>query len=236
MGLANPNTGVTQSKTFVFTPGVVGVRVLDADHPAGVRKGHFWSYVGYDNTGQPRDAVLEYAPDRKGEHPRTFLEDRRGYVQGDGYQGLDRLFTGPAPPIRTNVGCHMHFRRYFKEALDAGDLRASIPLQMFQELYAVEALATERGANVHQRLALRQQHSTLILELLHSWIAKQFPSAEPKSPLGQALTYGINQWDSMKVFLTNGAIPIDNGEVERRIRPLAVGGSLCTSYSSTWNP
>jgi transposase len=199
-----------------------GVRVLDKDHPAGVRKGFLWAYVGYDQTGRPRHAVFDYTPDHQGVHPRRFLAGRRGLVQSDGCNLLDPLFKGPAPPC-VDVGCHMHFRRYFKEALDQGDLRAAVPLEWIQRLYSVEALATERGASVAERLALRQEHSTRLIEQLHGWMARQIPRVEPKTALGKALTYGINQWQSLKVFLTDGAIPIDNGEVERRIRPLALG-------------
>ena len=88
---------------------------------------------------------------------------------------------------------------------------------------ALRALARERGATAAERLALRQEHAAPLMDALHAWMAKMVPRVEPKTPLGQALTYGINQWASLNVFLTDGAIPIDNGEVERRIRPLALG-------------
>lgn len=199
-----------------------GLKILDKNHPAGVRKGSLWAYVGYDDTGQPRQAVFDFTPDACAYGPLGFLAERKGLVQSDGSNLLAPLFKGPAPPC-VDIGCHMHFRRYFKEALDAQDLRAAVPLEWLQKLYTVEALARERGATAAERLALRQEHAAPLMDALHAWMAKMVPRVEPKTPLGQALTYGINQWASLNVFLTDGAIPIDNGEVERRIRPLALG-------------
>ena len=199
-----------------------GLKVLDKDSPANVRKGHLWAYVGYME-GRPTRALFEYTPDRKGVRPRGFLAERRGYVQGDGYQGLNRMFAGPSPPICIKVGCMMHVRRYYKEALDAGDLRASVPLELIGKLYLVEALATEEKADVEQRQKLREEHSQDVMKRLGEWARKLYGQVEPSSHLGKALTYTINQWDSVNVYLTDGRVPIDNGEVERRIRPIALG-------------
>jgi transposase len=41
--------------------------------------------------------------------------------------------------------------------------------------------------------------------------------------LGKAVTYAINQWPTLIVFLEDGGIPIDNLHVERRHRPVALG-------------
>lgn len=198
-----------------------GLKVLDRNSPNNILKGYLWAYVGYER-GSPTRALFRYEPDRKGFRPRNFLEDRRGYIQGDGYSGLDALFAGN-PPACVKVGCMMHARRYYKIALDSGDLRAAVALDLIQGLYTVEALATEGAATPEGRLALRQEHSRPLMERLEAWVRKQHGQVEPSSYLGKALTYSINQWASLEVFLNDGAIPIDNGEVERRIRPVALG-------------
>ena len=199
-----------------------GIKVLDKKASANVRRGAMWAYVAYEQ-GKPALALFEYAPNRKGIHPRAFLNGRKGYIQGDGYQGLDRMFAGPAPPECVKVGCMMHVRRYFKKALDAGDLRAAVPVDLIARLYSVEALATEKDLPCEERQALRASHSKPLMDRLHRWATKLYPQAEPSSPLGRALTHCLGQWDSVTVYLADGAIPIDNGEVERRIRPVALG-------------
>lgn len=41
--------------------------------------------------------------------------------------------------------------------------------------------------------------------------------------IGQAITYIRNQWTRLTRFLEDGRIPLDNGGVERTIRPVAIG-------------
>ena len=47
--------------------------------------------------------------------------------------------------------------------------------------------------------------------------------ALPKSLLGQAITYALNQWDSLTVYLGNGELSIDNNIAERAIKDLVIG-------------
>ena len=45
----------------------------------------------------------------------------------------------------------------------------------------------------------------------------------PKSPLSKALSYTLNQWAGLQVFLNDGRVEIDHNRVENAIRPTAVG-------------
>jgi transposase len=45
----------------------------------------------------------------------------------------------------------------------------------------------------------------------------------PKSPLGQAIRYALNQWPILERFLKHGEVEADNNGVENAIRPTAVG-------------
>lgn len=45
----------------------------------------------------------------------------------------------------------------------------------------------------------------------------------PKSETGQGFTYCLNQEKYLKVFLSNGNVPIDNNATEAAIRPFCVG-------------
>ena len=47
--------------------------------------------------------------------------------------------------------------------------------------------------------------------------------ALPKSAIGQAIGYLRNQWTALRVYLSDGRIPIDNDQSEQIIRPLTVG-------------
>jgi len=45
----------------------------------------------------------------------------------------------------------------------------------------------------------------------------------PKSALGRAITYCLNQWDKLIGFLDDGRLEIDNNRSERSIKPFVIG-------------
>jgi transposase len=192
--------------------------VLDRDHPNGIKKGHLWTYIG------DFDEVLfcEYTPTWEGEGPcRVLMEFTGKYAQADGYAGVDEYFE--RADAATRVGCLGHARRKFVAALDAKDLRAAVPVSLFAQLYALEAKAREEKLGPDELLAQRQQISRSLMDRLAQVIGELRGKAEPKSPLGKAVTYAVNQWPTLIVFLEDACIPIDNLHVERRHRPVALG-------------
>jgi len=193
-----------------------GLRVPDKDHENGIRKGYMWAYVG-----DQRIVVFDYTPTRKSEGPANFLVKRKGIVQCDAYSGYKRIAREHPEVIW--AGCLAHARRKFVEALDAGDLRAAIAIAMLKSLYKVEAEATAAGLDHEQRLEQRQTVGKMHMAKLGNWLNDMRLREPPKTPLGRAITYAINQWASFQVYLTDGRVPIDNNSVERQIRRIAVG-------------
>jgi transposase len=45
----------------------------------------------------------------------------------------------------------------------------------------------------------------------------------PKSPMGEAITYALNQWPALTVYATDGDLAIDNNAAENALRRIAVG-------------
>ena len=45
----------------------------------------------------------------------------------------------------------------------------------------------------------------------------------PSSPLGEAIGYTLNQWDSLCLFLKDGDIPLDNNRTEHALRQQVLG-------------
>lgn len=52
---------------------------------------------------------------------------------------------------------------------------------------------------------------------------EQLKQALPKSPIGSALSYGINQWKYFDAYLSDGRVELSNILVENAIRPVALG-------------
>ena len=75
-------------------------------------------------------------------------------------------------------------------------------------LYAVEKQAREAG--VKERLRLRQEQSKPVLAELREKFLAWKEQLLPKHPMAEAIQYGLSQWQELNVFLSDGAVPIDN--------------------------
>jgi transposase len=48
-------------------------------------------------------------------------------------------------------------------------------------------------------------------------------SSLPKSAIGKAIAYCLNQWDKLQGFLKDGRLEIVNNRSERAIKPFVIG-------------
>lgn len=120
------------------------------------------------------------------------------------------------------AGCWAHARRKFMDALRDGDGRAARAVALVAMLYEVEKEAREAGLDHHARLALRREKSLPVLAQILAWLGDH-AAQPPKTPLGKAVGYALNNWERLMAFTTDGRLPIDNNAVERAVRPLALG-------------
>ena len=190
-----------------------GLTIQDKAAPGGSRKGYIWSY-----RGEHKDVIYEYSRRRQREAPLGVLRTYRGFVVADAYNGFDGLF-GPTSG-RVEVACFAHTRRKFHEAI-ATTPHAVTATAYILQLYRVEAAV--KHATPEVRLAARQRHSVPIIERFKKWLDEQLKTALPKGPLAKAIRYALNQWEALKVYLTDGRLPIDNNPAERDLRRVAVG-------------
>jgi transposase len=200
------------------------VGVLDARRDA-TRQGRLWVYLG---DGAHPYTVYDYSPNREQQWPQTFLENYAGYLQADAYSGYDKLF---ATDKVVEVGCWAHARRKFHEAQATDPVRASYVLAVVRELYAIEKQAAEESVRLRLsgeeadalRLQRRQEQSVPRLTALRHWLEQERAQVLPKSPLGEAIGYALNQWQALLAYTTRGFLAIDNNAAERALRAVAVG-------------
>jgi transposase len=183
--------------------------------------GRLWCYVRDDRpfAGQAPPAVqYRYSPDRKGEHPRTHLEQFRGILQADGYQGYARLYDRGV----TEAACMAHARRKFFDVYksDKSPL-ANEALQRIAALYAIEA--TIRGRTAEARLAVRAEQSAPLFADLKDWMEQTLPRISGKSDLAGAIRYALSRWDALTLVLRDGRVCLDNNAAERAMRPIPLG-------------
>jgi transposase len=62
-----------------------------------------------------------------------------------------------------------------------------------------------------------------ILDKFTLWLEAQRVRVLPKGLLGTAITYCLNQWEKLNVFLQDGRLEIDNNRSERSIKPVVIG-------------
>ena len=55
------------------------------------------------------------------------------------------------------------------------------------------------------------------------WLDEERPRALPKSALGQAIGYALNNWAALARYLEQGYLAIDNNLSERTLRAIALG-------------
>jgi len=181
-----------------------------------VRKGYLWPHIDRAN-----NVYFDYTTTRDGEGPQQMLGGYQGYIQADAFPGYDGLY---GPGKATEVGCWGHTRRKFDEALATDPLRANQMLALIAQLYVIERKAQDEHLDAEGTKALRQKFSKPILEdqikpLLEGW----GPEVLPKSPIGKAVTYAVNQWEALNRYLDNGILSIDNSLSERVIKLVALG-------------
>jgi transposase len=199
-----------------------GLRVLDRDHPDGVKRGHLWAFVGAGSV------AFRYAPSWKAEHPAALLQTFTGYLQGDGYAGYAAMLRDddsgePIVPDARRLGCGMHIRAKFEKAANAGDARAAVALAYFKAIYRVEAACKDEKLSPEARKARRDEQSMPTVDALYQWVHALHGKLVPSTSLYLATQYAINQEEAFRRCFTDGRFEIDNGEVERRIRRVPLG-------------
>lgn len=55
------------------------------------------------------------------------------------------------------------------------------------------------------------------------WVKRKYAQVTHNSVIGRALAYSINQEKYLRMFLTDGDIPMENNAAEQAIRPFTVG-------------
>jgi transposase len=192
-------------------------------------KGYFWPYVG--DPLHPL-TVFDYTTSHKRDGPATFLQDYRGYLQADAFNGYDGIYLESQGRI-IEVGCWAHARRKFHESRCLDLPRMETALAWIGKLYAVEKELKARCAGEWKPLALeeravriaaeRQERSRPLLNGLHAWLDTEQPKVLPKSAVRGAMDYTLSNWAALSVYPDDGWLDIDNNEGENAVRGIALG-------------
>ena len=108
-----------------------------------------------------------------------------------------------------------------KGAGKKGSGKADWALNHIQKLYRIETQLKDKTVEV--RYLTRQEKSLPLLNQLHTWLEKSVHQVLPKTKLGEAVQYCLNQWEKLARYTLDGLLNIDNNRAERAIKPFVIG-------------
>ena len=182
------------------------------------KKGYLWVYLA-----PGRGVYFEWHASRGAKCLEDTLGDFDGTVQTDGYIAYESHNGAREDDRKLKLGnCWAHARRGFHKAQDESVLAKAV-LTDIQSLYRVEAELREAGAGAQQREARRRAESAPMLAALKSKLEAQRPHHLPQSLTGKAISYALDRWEGLSIYVGNGEMEIDNNLVENAIRPSAIG-------------
>jgi transposase len=121
-------------------------------------------------------------------------------------------------PLQAN--CLAHGRRQVVDVADNFPEECRDVLETLRDVYHHDAQAREQAMSPEQRLRFHQEHSEPLMKGLHEWMEAQLAErkTEPNSGLGKAISYLLNHWTKLTLFLRQAGAPIDNNIVERALK------------------
>ena len=136
-------------------------------------------------------------------------------------QMCDALSRNAPKGVETLIAnCLAHGRRQVVEVAENFPEECRYVLETLGGVYHNDTLSRERELSSEDRLRFHQEHSGPLMKGLHEWMEGQLSEhkTEPNSGLGKAISYLLNHWQKLTLFLRQPGSPIDNNIVERALK------------------
>ena len=177
------------------------VKVLDPEVTGKAAHGYLWFYA------VPRgDVILEFSRSRGQQVPRQRLQGFVGTIQTDAYEVYQALERQDAALAR--IACLAHSRRWFYQALKESRGEAVGFIRQMRQLYRLEDQL--RALDLAARYRLRQGQAPAIRKAMKQHAEALEPKLLPKSTLGKAVNYFLNEYPALVGYLQDGRLEIDN--------------------------
>lgn len=202
------------------------VKVMRIDNKKIVNGKQTYMWVYRSRPKDSRPVILyEWQPSRRSDHPREFLKDFSGTVITDGYQVYHKL--GNEREDLKVAGCWIHARRPFAEFIKSIRPEAAKG-SVAQEAYDMitELLHFDNEFDDLSSEDRKKQRQLVLqdkVDAYFEWVKLKYTQVTHNSATGKALAYSINQEKYLRLFLTDGDIPMDNNPAEQAIRPFTIG-------------
>jgi len=167
-----------------------------------------------------RMALFFTGPNHAGENLVTLLEQRASGLSPP-IQMCDAASRNVSKAGQTILAnCLTHGRRNFVDLVPSFPEPCRYVIEALAEVYQHDDLAKQQALSAEQRLRFHQDQSGPVMERLQEWLQSQLNErrVEPNSSMGKAITYMLNHWGPLTLFLRVPGAPLDNNLCEQILK------------------
>jgi hypothetical protein len=167
-------------------------------------------------------AVFFTGRQHAGENLRDVLTQRVAELEPP-IQMCDPLSRNMPADLKTILAnCLAHGRRNFVDVIGHFPHECRYVIRALKVIYKNDEEARKQGLSPEARLKFHQTHSQATMDELHQWLNRQFAErlVEPNSGLGKAISYLLNHWERLTLFLRQAGAPLDNNVAERAMKKI----------------
>lgn len=176
-------------------------------------RGFIWVYRG--DACYPY-VFYNYSETEHSLYPERILKGYTGILQTDGTNKYNEIIENGA----TAANCWAHVHCYFEDAWKHDPASAEFPMGVIKSLFDIERVATTLSEA--ERKEVRQRLAKPKLDLLKDWLDERQLVELPKTKLGDAISYTLNRWTALLVYLDHPFVEISNNASERSIKPMVI--------------
>jgi len=175
------------------------------------RKGIFTTGILSTLNGQ-KIALFFTGRKHAGENMTDLLQQRQS-DRSPPIQMCDALSRNTSEAFKSLLAnCLAHSRRKFVEVALNFPEQCRYVIESLAEVYKNDEIAKEQNMTADERLHFHQSKSAPLMEDLKTWFNDQLDQkkVEPNSGLDQAISYMLNHWPALTLFLRIPKAPLDN--------------------------
>jgi transposase len=180
--------------------------------PGESGKGRLWVYIGGGHV------LYDFTSTKHGHNPARFLQGFKGALLADGGSEFSALIRQEGI---LRAGCWAHALRKLQAAFDDDPSLVGHLLGLVGRLFKIEEEIETSSAE--ERLLTRNRCSAPVLNETREILTPVALSVRPRSPLGEAIQYILNQWAPLTAFLKHAGLPIHNNFSELSLRTPVIG-------------
>lgn len=196
------------------------------DGRKGMHKNYMWVYRSGALFKDKPVVIYDYQRTRSIEASKHMLSQFTGKLVCDGYQVYHSLENEPDITFEV-AGCWVHAKRHFADivkSLGKGKAAGTLAYEgvcLIDMIYHADKML--KDLKPLERQEKREAIIKPLVDNFFKWCEEGQFKISPNSATANAIKYCLNQEKYLRVFLTDGTIPLDNNSAEQAIRPFCIG-------------